>query len=98
MGIARRNGNDWRFEAITDEGGRASDVIKLIRLITERVEDATGIRLEPEVKIWSDQTDADCGDPARAASVRGDHRHARPAPDGVGARPPIAFCPSMEGD
>lgn len=83
---------------LADEGGRASDVIKLIRLITERVEDATGIRLEPEVKIWSDQTDADCGDPARAASARGDHRHARPAPDGVGARPPIAFCPSMEGD
>lgn len=37
---------------LADPGGRASDVINLIRLVGQRVEDQCGIRLEPEVKIW----------------------------------------------
>lgn len=39
---------------LTDPGGRASDVIALIQRITQRVEEDRGIRLELEVKIWSD--------------------------------------------
>jgi UDP-N-acetylmuramate dehydrogenase len=37
---------------LADPGGRAADVIQLIRLVGQRVEDHCGIRLEPEVKIW----------------------------------------------
>ncbi len=37
---------------LADPGGRATDVIELIRLVGQRVEDHCGIRLEPEVKIW----------------------------------------------
>jgi len=37
---------------LADTGGKAADVIRLIEEITERVEQRTGIRLEPEVKIW----------------------------------------------
>ncbi len=37
---------------LADPGGRAKDVIELIRLVGQRVEDHCGIRLEPEVKIW----------------------------------------------
>lgn len=38
--------------AMADRGGRAADVRKLIDTIIERVADHSGIRLEPEVKIW----------------------------------------------
>lgn len=38
--------------AMADEGGRASDVRRLIDEIIRRVELACGIRLEPEVKLW----------------------------------------------
>lgn len=37
---------------LADPGGRAADVINLIRLVGQRVEDQCGIRLEPEVRIW----------------------------------------------
>lgn len=37
---------------LADTGGKAADVIRLIEAITERVLERTGIRLEPEVKIW----------------------------------------------
>lgn len=38
--------------AMADRGGRASDVRALIDTIIARVADHSGIRLEPEVKIW----------------------------------------------
>ncbi len=38
--------------AIADKGGRASDVIRLITTVADRVADTFGVRLEPEVKIW----------------------------------------------
>jgi UDP-N-acetylmuramate dehydrogenase len=34
-----------------DEGGRADDVMALIREIRQRVEEATGVRLEPELRL-----------------------------------------------
>ncbi len=37
---------------LAEPGGRASDVIELVHFIERRVEDHSGIRLEPEVKIW----------------------------------------------
>lgn len=37
---------------VSERGGRAEDVLKLIRVIQDRVEDDCGIRLEPEVEIW----------------------------------------------
>ena len=33
-------------------GATAQDVLTLIRLIQEKVFDATGVRLEPEVRLW----------------------------------------------
>lgn len=42
---------------MADSGGRAADVIRLIRLIIQRVEGSAGIRLEPEVRIWTDDMD-----------------------------------------
>jgi UDP-N-acetylmuramate dehydrogenase len=38
--------------AMADRGGKAADVRKLIDAIIDRVEQNSGIRLEPEVKIW----------------------------------------------
>ncbi len=38
--------------AMADRGGRAADVRRLIDTIIERVAEHSGIRLEPEVKIW----------------------------------------------
>jgi UDP-N-acetylmuramate dehydrogenase len=37
---------------LADLGGKATDVISLIEEIADKVEQRTGIRLEPEVKIW----------------------------------------------
>ncbi len=38
--------------AVVDDGGRAADVRRLIDEIILRVEQASSIRLEPEVKLW----------------------------------------------
>jgi UDP-N-acetylmuramate dehydrogenase len=37
---------------LADRGGKAADVIALIRLVADRVEAHSGIRLEPEVETW----------------------------------------------
>lgn len=37
---------------LAESGGRATDVIGLIRLVAQRVEEHSGVVLEPEVKIW----------------------------------------------
>lgn len=39
-------------------GASAADVLALVRLVQERVFDATGVRLEPEVRLWGTE-DAD---------------------------------------
>ena len=39
-------------------GATAADVLALVRLVQERVLDATGVRLEPEVRLWGTE-DAD---------------------------------------
>ena len=51
MGSAQVSERHANF-AIADRGGRASDVRNLIRTITDRVFDESGIHLDPEVKIW----------------------------------------------
>lgn len=38
--------------AMADRGGRATDVLRLIHTVADRVIEQFGIRLEPEVKIW----------------------------------------------
>lgn len=55
---------------LADLGGKARDVIDLIQLITRRVEEHCGIRLEPEVKIWSDEPEKAADEPADALSRR----------------------------
>jgi UDP-N-acetylmuramate dehydrogenase len=37
---------------LAEPGGKAADVVELIEAITRRVEEHSGIRLEPEVRIW----------------------------------------------
>lgn len=83
---------------LADEGGRASDVIKLIRHITEGVEGATGIRLEPEVKIWSDDAEFGVGGgAARATRERELCRMTQPV-ESSGSRRTIAYSTPTEGE
>lgn len=37
---------------VNKAGASAADVLALVRLVQERVLDATGVRLEPEVRLW----------------------------------------------
>ncbi len=37
---------------LADTGGTASEVLRLIELVRDRVEEHAGVRLEPEVQIW----------------------------------------------
>lgn len=37
---------------LADAGGRAADVVSVINAVKDRVQQDSGIRLEPEVKIW----------------------------------------------
>lgn len=52
IGGARVSARHANF-ILVDRGGRAADVRKLMALIGDRVEDRFGIRLEPEVEVWS---------------------------------------------
>lgn len=37
---------------LADRGGKAADVVKLMQLVADRVEQCSGVRLEPEVEVW----------------------------------------------
>jgi UDP-N-acetylmuramate dehydrogenase len=37
---------------LADRGGKAADVVQLIKMVADRVEQQFGVRLEPEVEIW----------------------------------------------
>ncbi len=37
---------------LAERGGKAADVIQLMKLVADRVEQQFGIRLEPEVEVW----------------------------------------------
>jgi UDP-N-acetylmuramate dehydrogenase len=54
---------------VADPGGRAADVIALIRLVQRRVQEQSGIRLEPEVKIWESNVDARSGGRCESAQL-----------------------------
>lgn len=53
VGSARISEQHANF-IVSEAGGRAADVLSLIRTIVRRVEAESGIRLEPEVDIWVD--------------------------------------------
>ncbi len=37
---------------LADKNGKASDVARLLQLVTDRVEEHSGVRLRPEIEIW----------------------------------------------